>query len=436
MIVLNNFPTKTDALGDKKVETIMFPSSKREAPVISPPKLDDDSRKVLLDKSITFLQKQHESMLKGLHQEIESLKRINKDLQYRLVMCTCSAGYSDDYLPQNKTKEENSLKQEISILREDLENERKKNARLMQQLEELQVSQNPVKGLPRFACKNGRLSTYSEQKNISKNDEMFQSLNKSQTHHDNSEFLKGCQDVSSKNTDFITDTVTVNKNPIAPTTGTLSVNKLIPTTSHSVPNKSSTTLSIPGNNLLTKRSILHSYDNEHVFEKQEEEIIESNDELINTHLLPFRLPALSLRKPLIQASLSNEQYKINTNNTKHSPTRGSLKNEETFNSELKITRPIRSATGHNNSSATTLEASTNNLQTKSIGSKTSHDLQQQLHDLNLRKVTQAYSIGLKPFLPSLTKPADVMMNRQNDRHQKKSTKSLHRKRAQQNIQPF
>lgn len=30
---------------------------------------------------------------------------------------------------------------------------------------------------------------------------MFQSLNKSQIHHDNSEFLKGCQDVPSKNTD-------------------------------------------------------------------------------------------------------------------------------------------------------------------------------------------------------------------------------------------
>ncbi|CAH8548784.1 unnamed protein product [Schistosoma guineensis] len=439
MIVLNNFPIKTDSLGDKKVETIMIPSNKREAPVVSPPKPDDNGHKIPLGKNIAFLQKQHESMLKGLHQEIESLKKINKDLQYRLVMCTCSAGYSDDNLPKNKTNE-NSLKQEISILREDLENERKKNARLMQQLEELQVSQNPVRGvslrLPRFACKNGRLSTYSEQENISKNNEMFQSLNKNQIHHDNSEFLKGCQDVPSKNTDFITDTVTVNNNPIAPTTGTLSVNKLIPTTSHSVPIKSSTTLNIPGNNFLTKRSILHSYDNEHVFEKQEEEIIESNDELINSHLLPFRLPALNFRKPLIQASLSNEQHKMNTNNIKYSPTRGSLKNEKVFNSELKITRPIKSATGYNNNSTTSLEISINNLQTKSINSKTSNDHYQQLHDLNLRKVTQAYSIGLKPFLPSLTKPADVMLNRQNDRHQKKSTKSLQRKRAQQNIYPF
>ncbi|KAH9588217.1 Coiled-coil domain containing [Schistosoma haematobium] len=107
-----------------------------------------------------------------------------------------------------------------------------------------------------------------------------------------------------------------------------------------------------------------------------------------------------------------------------------------FNSELKITRPIKSATGYNNNSTTSLEVSINNLQTKSIDSKTSNDHYQQLHDLNLRKVTQAYSIGLKPFLPSLTKPADVMLNRQNDRHQKKSTKSLQRKRAQQNIYPF
>ncbi|VDP45860.1 unnamed protein product [Schistosoma margrebowiei] len=145
MIVLNNFPIKTDVLGDKKVETIMIPSNKREVPVVSPPKPDDNGHKTQLGRNIAFLQKQHEAMLKGLHQEIESLKKINKDLQYRLVMCTCSAGCSDDNLPQNKTNE-NSLKQEISILREDLENERRKNARLMQQLEELQVSQNPVRG--------------------------------------------------------------------------------------------------------------------------------------------------------------------------------------------------------------------------------------------------------------------------------------------------
>lgn len=82
MIVLNNFPIKTDSLGDKKVETIMIPSNKREAPVVSPLKPDDNGHKIPLGKNIAFLQKQHEAMLKGLHQEIESLKKINKGCGY------------------------------------------------------------------------------------------------------------------------------------------------------------------------------------------------------------------------------------------------------------------------------------------------------------------------------------------------------------------
>ncbi|CAH8499969.1 unnamed protein product [Schistosoma turkestanicum] len=438
MIVLNNFPTNNDALGDKNIKNIKIPSDKREELTISPPKLGFDSHNVAVDKSIEFLQKQHEAMLKGLHKEIESLKRINRDLQYRLVMCTCPAGYSGDKLPQNKTNEENTLRQEILILQEDLENEKKKNACLLKQLERLKVSQNPVRGLPRFTCKNGRLSISSEQKNVSEIDEMFQSSNISQTQHDNHEVSRRCQDVLNKNTDFIADTATVNNDLITPTTGTLSVNKLIPTVSHSVPVKSSTTLDISENNLLTKRTILHSSDSEHVFEKQDKEIIKSNDELISTHVLPIRLPALNSRKPLIQASLSSEQYKTNANTIiKHSPTHNSLRNEKTLNTELnsiKITRPIKSAIGRSDNNTTKpLKPSIHNPQTKQTDLKTTHH--QQLHDLNLKKVTQAYSIGLKPFLPSITKSTDLI-NHQNDRHQKKSTKTSQRKRTQQNIYPF
>ncbi|KAK4471647.1 hypothetical protein MN116_005055 [Schistosoma mekongi] len=448
MIVLNNFPVNNSALGDNKINTVMTPSGKKEAPIIANSKLSGDYRNVTLEKSISFLQNQHKAMLNGLHREIESLKKANKDLQYRLAMCTCSVGCPDDKLLQNKSIEENPLRKEILTLQENLESERRKNAGLMKLLEELQMSQNPIRGLPRFTCKDGKFSTYSDQKNIPEHNDGSQSSSKSQTQHDNNGISKIYLDVSNKYPDLMTDAIIVNNNnPVTPTTRTLSVNKLAPTTSYLVPNNSLvTTLNISENNLSTKRNVLYSHDNGHAG-KQGEETVKSDDELISTHLLPIRLPALNFRKPLIQASWnnnSNEQHKVNANRTKYSPTRSSLNNEKILNNELnpiQIKRSIKSATGRSkgdddNNKTSTLEPSID-LQTVSIHPKTPH--QQQLHDLNLRKVTQAYSIGLvKPsFLPSLTtKSTGSGLRSQNERYQKKSTKSLQRKRTQQNIYPF
>lgn len=78
MIVLNNFPVNNNDPGDTKFNTVMIPSSKKEAPIIANSKLGDKYRSVTLEKSINFLQGQHEAMLNGLHQEIESLKKANK----------------------------------------------------------------------------------------------------------------------------------------------------------------------------------------------------------------------------------------------------------------------------------------------------------------------------------------------------------------------
>ncbi|TNN18790.1 Coiled-coil domain-containing protein isoform 1 [Schistosoma japonicum] len=331
MIVLNNFPVNNNDPGDTKFNTVMIPSSKKEAPIIANSKLGDKYRSVTLEKSINFLQGQHEAMLNGLHQEIESLKKANKDLQYRLAMCTCSAGSPDNKLLQNKFIEENPLRKELLTLQENLENERKKNASLVKLLEELQVPQNPIRGLPRFTCKDGKFSNYSDQKNISEHNTGSQSSSKSQTQHDNNGISKMCLDVTNKYPDLMTDAIIVNNsNPVTPTTRTLSFNKLAPTTSYSIPNRSSaTTLNISENNLLTKRNILYSHDNGNAG-KQEEETVKSDDELISTHLLPIRLPALNFRKPLIQASWNNnnEQHKVYTNRTRYSPTRSSLNNEK------------------------------------------------------------------------------------------------------------
>uniref|UniRef100_A0A2K6RHL5 CCDC92/74 N-terminal domain-containing protein n=1 Tax=Rhinopithecus roxellana TaxID=61622 RepID=A0A2K6RHL5_RHIRO len=47
---------------------------------------DPQKRNLDLEKSLQFLQQQHSEMLAKLHQEIEHLKRENKDLHYKLIM--------------------------------------------------------------------------------------------------------------------------------------------------------------------------------------------------------------------------------------------------------------------------------------------------------------------------------------------------------------
>ncbi|XP_063451427.1 uncharacterized protein LOC117978448 isoform X6 [Pan paniscus] len=47
---------------------------------------DRQKRNLDLEKSLQFLQQQHSEMLAKLHEEIEHLKRENKDLHYKLIM--------------------------------------------------------------------------------------------------------------------------------------------------------------------------------------------------------------------------------------------------------------------------------------------------------------------------------------------------------------
>ncbi|KAL7885135.1 hypothetical protein AOLI_G00079050 [Acnodon oligacanthus] len=63
------------------------PASDRDVQKISQSKaVMDRARVASLEKDILFLQQTHKSTLEKLHEEIESLKRANKELQYRLVM--------------------------------------------------------------------------------------------------------------------------------------------------------------------------------------------------------------------------------------------------------------------------------------------------------------------------------------------------------------
>uniref|UniRef100_A0A8B9KPZ2 Uncharacterized protein n=1 Tax=Astyanax mexicanus TaxID=7994 RepID=A0A8B9KPZ2_ASTMX len=63
------------------------PVSVRESPQTSQSKPGlDASRVASLEKDILFLQQTHKNTLEKLHEEIEGLKRTNKELQYRLIM--------------------------------------------------------------------------------------------------------------------------------------------------------------------------------------------------------------------------------------------------------------------------------------------------------------------------------------------------------------
>nr|CAH8849828.1 unnamed protein product [Trichobilharzia regenti] len=421
MIIVDNFPVNNNTIGDKRIKSTLMPSENREITVINSPKPVGDTRNVALEKSINFLKNQHDVMLKGLHQEVESLKKINKDLQYRLVMCTCSAG-EKMFTSKPIERDETSLKKEILALQADLENEKRKNTSLIKQLEALQVSQNLPKGLPRYKCKDEILTNSSEQKNSTDACEVPESLRNDRDRNDSGGVLEENQGVCSKYVD-----VTLNANNESANNQMMRTM----TTSPSVSTVNRLPLNISECNLW-KRNISHSYDND-VYEK--DETANKSNGLTGTRLLPIRLPALNFRKPLIQASLS-EQTKSDspTKGTKYSAVNSSLENEKVMNNELnqiQRTRSAKSLSGNNNIAV--FEPS-NDLSTSSKNTNNSQSHQQHQHDLNLRKITQAYSIGLRPFLPSLTKSSTDMITSSNDRHKK--SKNSQRKRSQHNLYPF
>ncbi|KAF6774489.1 hypothetical protein AHF37_05640 [Paragonimus kellicotti] len=102
-----------------------------------------------LEKSINFLRSQHENMLKGLHEEIEALRRINKALQFRLVMCCCSASppeSKNSAMPCPRSAAD--LEREVQELKRLLEEERKKNQTLVQKMEAMQLARSIALDVP------------------------------------------------------------------------------------------------------------------------------------------------------------------------------------------------------------------------------------------------------------------------------------------------
>lgn len=122
-----------------------------------------------LERSIRFLQEQHRNVLTNLHEEIDELKRSNKELQFRIVIMQREKGSSPITSPVNRTRQYKQanidsesevsklqpkppplpapgqadelklifLEQEIREVKKQLKEEKNKNLDLKQQLDDI-----------------------------------------------------------------------------------------------------------------------------------------------------------------------------------------------------------------------------------------------------------------------------------------------------------
>jgi hypothetical protein len=72
------------------------------------PKGPDSARVAQLEQNIRFLQEQHQLMLTGLHNEIESLRNRNRELQFQLV-------FVKGTLPSSPSSPEDDTKHKVDV---------------------------------------------------------------------------------------------------------------------------------------------------------------------------------------------------------------------------------------------------------------------------------------------------------------------------------
>ncbi|KAG5444773.1 hypothetical protein CSKR_111388 [Clonorchis sinensis] len=120
---------------------------------------EGENKVAVLEESIEYLCKQHAFVLDGLYDEIENLRRANKDLQFRLVMCCCvtkGGKEKDEAEPTTCSRTAEDLASEVIELRQQLEKERLRNKTLVHQLETLRIAHSVVsETLPKNAPSKG-----------------------------------------------------------------------------------------------------------------------------------------------------------------------------------------------------------------------------------------------------------------------------------------
>ncbi|CAG0897911.1 unnamed protein product [Darwinula stevensoni] len=99
-----------------------------------PEAIDPHQRVVQLERAIVYLQEQHAALLRGLQDEIEELKRRNKDLQTRLVFATGGTGWEEKPKDAERIKE---LQAELDKRQGELEDATSRNNYLQKLINDL-----------------------------------------------------------------------------------------------------------------------------------------------------------------------------------------------------------------------------------------------------------------------------------------------------------
>ncbi|XP_059171894.1 uncharacterized protein LOC131952964 [Physella acuta] len=114
--------------------------------------LNPTQRIEYLERSLLFLRQQHAELLHSLHQEVEALKKENKDLQFKIVMSqkplTTDTEGGTDKTSSGKTEEMKIifLEEAIKELKNALQESRKKNQYLTQLLQQAEEQKERQKG--------------------------------------------------------------------------------------------------------------------------------------------------------------------------------------------------------------------------------------------------------------------------------------------------
>ncbi|KAA3680558.1 uncharacterized protein DEA37_0009457 [Paragonimus westermani] len=114
---------------------------------------NEESKVAELEKCINFLRVQHENMLRGLHEEIETLRKTNKALQFRLVICCCSTTPESKHSAVSCPRSATDLEREVQELKRLLEEERKNNQTLVQRMEAMQLARSIALDVPNTPSK-------------------------------------------------------------------------------------------------------------------------------------------------------------------------------------------------------------------------------------------------------------------------------------------
>lgn len=414
MIFIDNSVTNSSSLTDRKQQLSLSKYEIDERDINQNYRDEisaEDNRVLVLENNINFLKAQHDALLVGLYSEIENLRRKNKELQFRLVMCCCNPESSNGISPAITEQQDSKLQLEVTALKELLENEKRKNSELLQQIHSLQSLHEKNDNTLTSEIIPQKFRSLSRPEPCGANLYLDFQLRKpnyydrsshqfDQHNGSKSELLDSRNAFLSGVSDNLPQSISKGNQPISPLR-------------RSVPQ-------LP-DGIYIKRPPTSST---HVrIETTDDEDINTDDYVHGTRIIPVKLPAIKGIKPLVQTG-PEESYE--TNNC-ISPT-NQLCKHESFDLDLHFkslnlnssrareAHSARNVLGHN---SIALFDPPMELLMNNTGALTTSQ------QMKLRKAQRAYSIGMNPSLPSLSAKS-TGINQRKHKSQISASKRLNR----------